>query len=72
MMGKVLMIGSLALSLGACAMEKGTGLAAQGSGYSEAQIETASRAACQAYGISPATARYERCVRNEYASRSPG
>ena len=33
---------------------------------------TASRSACQSYGIAPYTESFERCVRNEYAYRSQG
>lgn len=70
MLAKVVMIAAFGLTLGACATDTRSTLAAQGPGYSPTQIETASRAACQAYGIAPYTERYERCVRNEYVSRS--
>ena len=43
-----------------------------GRGYTAEQLMTASRSACQAYGIAPYTERFERCVRNEYAYRSQG
>jgi hypothetical protein len=33
---------------------------------------TASRSACQSYGIAPYTEPFERCARNEYAYRSQG
>ncbi len=36
------------------------------------QLMTASRSAWQSYGVAPYTERFERCVRNEYASRSQG
>ena len=43
-----------------------------GRGYTADQLMTASRSACQSYGIAPYTERFERCVRNEYAYRSQG
>ena len=43
-----------------------------GKGYTSEQLMTASRSACQSYGIAPYTERFERCVRNEYAYRSQG
>jgi hypothetical protein len=43
-----------------------------GKGYSSEQLMTASRSACQSYGIAPYTERFERCVRNEYGYRSQG
>ena len=43
-----------------------------GRGYTQEQLMTASRSACQSYGIAPYTERFERCVRNEYAYRSQG
>lgn len=41
-----------------------------GRGYTPEQLMTASRSACQSYGIAPYTEPFERCVRNEYAYRS--
>ena len=43
-----------------------------GKGYTPEQRMTASRSACQSYGIAPYTENFERCVRNEYAYRSQG
>ena len=43
-----------------------------GRGYTAEQIMTASRSACQSYGMAPYTESFERCVRNEYAYRSQG
>ena len=43
-----------------------------GSGYTPEQLMTASRLACQSYGIAPYTERFERCVRDEHAYRSQG
>jgi hypothetical protein len=43
-----------------------------GLGYTPEQLMTASRSACQSYGIAPYTEPFERCVRNEYAYRSQG
>lgn len=43
-----------------------------GKGYTSEQLMTASRSACQSYGIAPYTERFERCVRNEYTYRSQG
>ena len=43
-----------------------------GKGYTAEQLTTASRLACQSYGIAPYTQVFERCVRNEYAYRSQG
>ena len=43
-----------------------------GKGYTPEQLMTASRSACQSYGIAPYTENFERCVRNEYAYRSQG
>ena len=43
-----------------------------GPGYTPEQLMTASRSACQSYGIAPYTESFERCVRNEYAYRSHG
>jgi hypothetical protein len=43
-----------------------------GKGYTQEQLMTASRSACQSYGIAPYTDRFERCVRNEYAYRAQG
>jgi hypothetical protein len=43
-----------------------------GKGYTPEQLMTASRSACQSYGITPYTEPFERCVRNEYAYRSQG
>jgi hypothetical protein len=43
-----------------------------GKGYTPEQLMTASRSACQSYGIMPYTENFERCVRNEYAYRSQG
>jgi hypothetical protein len=43
-----------------------------GKGYTPEQLMTASRSACQSYGITPYTENFERCVRNEYAYRSQG
>jgi hypothetical protein len=43
-----------------------------GKGYTPQQLTTASRSACQSYGIAPYTELFERCVRNEYALRSQG
>jgi hypothetical protein len=44
--------------------------AKSGKGYTPEQRMTASRSACQSYGIAPYTENFERCVRNEYAYRS--
>jgi hypothetical protein len=46
--------------------------AKSGKGYTAEQRMTASRSACQSYGIAPYTENFERCVRNEYAFRSQG
>jgi hypothetical protein len=43
-----------------------------GSAYTSAELMTASRLACQSYGIQPYTESFERCARNEYAWRSQG
>jgi hypothetical protein len=43
-----------------------------GKGYTPEQLMTASRSACQSYGIASYTEPFERCVRNEYAYRSQG
>ena len=43
-----------------------------GKGYTSEQFMTASRSACQSYGIAPYTEPFERCVRKEYAYRSQG
>jgi hypothetical protein len=40
-------------------------------GYSEAMIAADAQAACQSYGLTPYTDRYDRCVRYEYAARQP-
>lgn len=43
-----------------------------GKGHTAEQLMTASRSACQSYGIAPYTENFERCVRHEYAYRSQG
>jgi hypothetical protein len=63
MLGRILM-GATALTLGACSVETTTA-----AGDTPAQMMSAARSACQAYGIPPYTERFERCVRNEYAAR---
>lgn len=64
---------SYGLSVGSAAYEKcRAGEGRSGSANTPAQLMTASRSACQAYGIAPYTERFERCVQNEYASRVEG
>ena len=46
--------------------------AKSGKGYTSEERMTASRSACQSYGIAPYTQNFERCVRNEMAYRAPG
>ena len=43
-----------------------------GKGYTPEQLMTASRSACQSFGIAAYTENFERCVRDEYAWRSQG
>jgi hypothetical protein len=66
MLGRIFM-GATALILGACSVETTTAV-----GNAPAQMLATARSACQAYGIEPYTARFERCVRNELAARAQG
>lgn len=103
MLGRILMAGAVAASLGACAVENRTVVAADDpcltygfrlgtseyrqcqsreaearrtgrmrAGYSDVQLMADSQRACNSYGLMPYTDPYQRCVRNEYAYRSPG
>ena len=62
---------SYGLSVGSSEYRKCRGREGRsGKGYTPEQLMTASRSACQSYGIAPYTESFERCVRDEYANRS--
>lgn len=67
MLSPILTVGAVALTLGACATENRTIVVSEGA--HDVQLMKEARAVCQAYGITPYTERFERCVQNEYASR---
>jgi hypothetical protein len=42
-----------------------------GAAYDEARVIAASQAACDSYGLTRYSERYDQCVRDEYAARGP-